>query len=126
MWTGIATRHLKEYRKSDATGTEIVLEPTEEPARCIIFYRALVKVVELYADGRMMQGDASALTKGGWTFKIDEGERVRVIACAAVLQNHLLSLPTRDGAGLTCREGPDGSCCLHDERSCGDHRDRVW
>ena len=76
VWTGIATRHLKEYRKSDATGTEIVLEPTKEPVRCIIFYRALVKVVELYADGRMMQGDASALTKGGWTFKIDEGELV--------------------------------------------------
>ena len=72
LWTGTAVRHIKEYRKTDAEGSDIVLEPTEEPVRCIIFYRALVKVVELYVDGRMMQGDASALSKGGWSFKLQQ------------------------------------------------------
>ena len=47
-WTGAAVCHRKEYRKSDAEGSEIVLEPTEEPVRCTIFYRALVKVCLLY------------------------------------------------------------------------------
>ena len=70
-----------------------MLEPTEEPLEGIIFYRALVKVVELYVDGRMMQGDASALSKGGWSFKVDEGERVRAIAAAVVLENQLAAEP---------------------------------
>ena len=87
VWTGTSVRHLREYRKTDAEGSEIVLEPTEEPVRCIIFYRALVKVVELYVDGRMMQGDATALSKGGWTFKLEEGEKVRAIASATVLEH---------------------------------------
>eukprot|EP00973_Karenia_brevis_P009582 1293790-Karenia_brevis.AAC.1 len=59
VWTGTAVQHLKEYRKSDSEGSEIVLEPTEEPVKIVVFYRAIVKLVELYVDGRMMQGDAS-------------------------------------------------------------------
>ena len=79
---GTAVTHVKEYRKYDAEGSEIVLEPTEEPVKCLIHYRALVKVVELYVDGRMMQGDASSLSKGGWSFRLDAGERIRAIAIA--------------------------------------------
>ena len=65
---------------------------------CIIFYRALVKVVELYVDGRMMQGDASALSKGGWSFKVHEKESVQAIASAAVIESRLLSIPSTQGA----------------------------
>ena len=36
VWSGTSVRHLKEYRKSDSEGSEIVLEPTEEPVRSII------------------------------------------------------------------------------------------
>ncbi len=68
-------------------------EPTEEIVRCQIPYRALVKVVELYVDGRMFQGDASALSKGGWSFKLDAGERVRSIAIATVLEKELMAQP---------------------------------
>ncbi len=92
-WTGTAVTHAKEYRRSDAEGSEIVTEPTEETVRCQIQYRALVKVVELYVDGRMFQGDASALSKGGWSFKLDAGERVRSIAIATVLEKELMAQP---------------------------------
>eukprot|EP00973_Karenia_brevis_P054381 7555419-Karenia_brevis.AAC.1 len=57
VWTGTAVQHVKEYRKSDAEGSEIFLEPTEEPVKIVVFYRAIVKLVELYVDGRLMQGD---------------------------------------------------------------------
>ena len=75
-WSGTTVRHLKEYRKSDSEGSEIVLEPTEEPVKVLIFYPALVKVVELLTGGRMMQGDSTALTRGGWSFKVREEERI--------------------------------------------------
>jgi hypothetical protein len=88
-WTGTAVRHVKEYRKYDADGSEVVLEPTEEPVRSIIHYSALVKVVELYVDGRMMQGDASTLSKGGWSFKVNQGEQIRAIAGAIALSYQL-------------------------------------
>jgi len=111
-------KHLKEYRRSDADGSEVVLEPTEEPVKSIIFYRALVKVVELYVDGRMFQGDASTLAKGGWTFKIDEGERIRAISSAIVVENQLLStLKEGSGSGMSYEKEKDGSYCLRDVRS---------
>eukprot|EP00973_Karenia_brevis_P057722 8029290-Karenia_brevis.AAC.1 len=53
--------------------------------KVIVFYEAIVKLVELYVDGRMMQGDASSLSKGGWTFKIYNEASVRAIACASAL-----------------------------------------
>ena len=74
--------HLKEYHKSDAEGTEVSLEPTGKPVETSIKYPALVKVVELYVDGRMHQGDASTLSKGGWMFNITSEERVRAVAQA--------------------------------------------
>ena len=120
VWTGTRVRHLKEYRKSDAEGSEILLEPIEELVRCVIQYRALVKVVELYVDGRMMmQGDATALSKGGWTFKIDEGARIRAIAPAAVLEGQLLAMPEPEeekAGGVTYAVRPDGSSSLYDDR----------
>ena len=128
IWTGTAVCHVREYRKSDAEGSEIVLEPTEEPVRCVIFYRALVKVIELYVDGRMMQGDASALSKGGWSFKLDEGERIRAIATATVLENQLLAAPELEeegisGSGVVYRKSPEGSYSMYDERDRKDYRD---
>ena len=77
----------------------------------------------------MMQGDASALHKGGWSFKLDESERVRAIAGATVLENQLLGLPTRiiggdGGAGLTSEEGPAGTEYLNDARHALQWRNR--
>jgi hypothetical protein len=66
-WTGTSVRHRKEYRRTNAEEAEVVLEPTEEPVRIYTHNRALVKAVELYLDGRMMQSDATALSKGGWS-----------------------------------------------------------
>eukprot|EP00973_Karenia_brevis_P072940 10131061-Karenia_brevis.AAC.1 len=36
-----------------------------------------------------MQGDASSLSKGGWTFKVHDQARIRAIASAAALEEHL-------------------------------------
>ena len=97
-----------------------MLEPIEEPVRCIIFYRALVKVVELYVDGTMTHGDdASALSKGGWSFKIEEGERIRAIASATALEDRMLTVPEieeQGDEGLTRQKEVDKSYCLYDGR----------
>ena len=77
-------QHRLEYRTTNQEGAEIVLEPTTDPVKCVIFYPALVKVVELYQEGRMHQGDASALSKGGWAYKIRAEDRIRAIAEAVV------------------------------------------
>ena len=94
-------------------------EPTEEPVRCVIFYRALVRVVELHVDGRMFQGDATALSKGGWTFKLDAGERVRSIAIARVLEHQLLATPEVE------RSPEHNVVRMYRERDHAHHRDRV-
>lgn len=60
IWTGFIVRHLQEYRTSNEEGAQIVTEPTDEVAKSVVFYRALVRAIALYQDGRMMQGDASA------------------------------------------------------------------
>ena len=125
VWSGTSVRHLREYRTSNAEGADIVLEPTEEPVRTIIFYRALVKVVELLQDGRMMQGDASTLSKGGWSFKVHEGETVRAIASALVLEDKLLSLP-RSGLclGMSWSSNEEtGDVLLRDTRHHKDYED---
>jgi hypothetical protein len=109
IWTGTAVCHKQEYRKYDSEGSDIVLVPTEEPVRSIIFYSALVKVVELYVDGRMMQGDASVLTKGGWSFKVDSAERIRAIAGAVALDRRLCE---QADDNLRFRRLPDGACCV--------------
>eukprot|EP00973_Karenia_brevis_P072386 10053912-Karenia_brevis.AAC.1 len=36
-----------------------------------------------------MQGDASSLSKGGWTFKIHDQERIRAIASQTALAEHI-------------------------------------
>ena len=127
IWSGCAVVHLKEYRKTDAQGSEVVLEPTEEPVKCVIFYRALVKVVELYQDGRMMQGYATALSKGGWTFKIDSEERVRAIASALALHHNLLSTRSEEprSAGFTLVSGPEGTSRCFDQRETVRVRDEA-
>eukprot|EP00973_Karenia_brevis_P022639 3115728-Karenia_brevis.AAC.1 len=38
-----------------------------------------------------MQGDASSLSKGGWTFRIHDQERIRAIASATALEEHFSS-----------------------------------
>ena len=85
VWKGTGIHHLKEYHAVDEEGAEIVLTPTESAVKIIVPYANLVRVVELYVEGRMMQGDASALSKGGWTFKVDSQEKVRAISEAMVL-----------------------------------------
>ena len=82
LWIGMSVVHKKEYRRTDAEGSSVVLEPTEEPVKTSIPYRALIKVVELHMDGRMFQGDATTLSKGGWTYRIDADESVRAVAAA--------------------------------------------
>ena len=62
----------------------------------------------------MFQGDATALSKGGWTFKLEEKERVRALAIAAVLENQLQAVPELE-------EQEDGAFCLMDQQ---DRRDR--
>jgi hypothetical protein len=126
-------RHLKEYRKSDTEGSEIVLEPTEEPVRIIVFYSALVKVVELQVGGRMMQGDTTVLTREGWSFKVREEEKIRAIFIATILEK-LLALPEpetplRSQEGLTYSQvgspfdWQDESYQLSDKRDQEDYRD---
>ena len=46
LWDRIVVVHRKEYRRTNAEGAEIVLEPTEEPVKAIVFYQALVRTVE--------------------------------------------------------------------------------
>ena len=72
----------------------MVTTPTEDPVRCVVFYRMLIRVVELLADGRMMQGDITALRQGGWTFKTEPIERVRAVAEALVLKTNLARVLT--------------------------------
>ena len=60
----------------DEEGCVVVLEPTRDPVMCMIHYRAIHKVVELYVDGRMHHGDVTQLAQGGWTFKIEQHDRV--------------------------------------------------
>ena len=93
VWSGTSVRHLKEYRQTVAEGAGIALAPTDEPVRSIVLYQALVRAVELYVDGRMFQGDATTLSKGGWMFKVREEERVRAIAGASVLAERLMCAP---------------------------------
>ena len=101
-------KHVPEYRRTDSEGSIVVLDPTEELVKVVIFYRALVKVVELGADGRMAQGDASALSKGGWSFKIDPSESVRAIAEASVLRR-------RCESRLTLRPNSDSMLVIESE-----------
>ena len=89
IWTGMSVRHLREYRDTSEEGEVVTTEVSDNPVTCQVPYSALVKVVELYQDGRTMQGDASALSRGGWTFRIDEGERKRAVATAAALEHRL-------------------------------------
>ena len=85
VWKGTGIHHSKEYHAVDEDGAEIVLTPTESAVKIIVPYANIVKLVELYVEGRMMQGDASALSKGGWTFRVESRERVRAISEAMVL-----------------------------------------
>jgi hypothetical protein len=111
-----------------------VLEPTEEPVRIIVLYVALVKVVELQVGGRMMQGDTTVLTRGGWSFKLREEEKLRAIAIATILEDKLLALPEpetplRGQEGLTYSQvgspfdWQDESYQLSDKRDQENYRD---
>ena len=77
----------------------------------LINYRTLVKLVELYVDGRMMQGDATALGKGGWSFRIEKEDSIRAIASAIVAEEKAADEP----ALVMKTEG--GSYCLQERRS---------
>ena len=72
----------------------------------------------------MMQGDSTALTRGGWSFKVREEERLRAIAIATVVEDRLLSQ-----GSLTCSsvgspfDWNDKSYQLSDRRGRDNHRD---
>ena len=103
LWQGTGIVHKREYLRKDSQGSDVTLEATDELVRVIVFYPALVRVVELHVGGRMMQGDASELTKGGWTFKVAPNERIRAIASALVERDHLsrgLSVRKDLGSGV--------------------------
>ena len=103
LWSGTAVVHKKEYRETNAEGADIVLEPTEELVKSVIPYQAIIKKVELYTEGRMMQGDASTLAKGGWSFKVTPQDSVRAIASAMVVANRSgPELDCHDSQGLVC------------------------
>ena len=92
----MVVKWIKEYRKHDDEGVTVVLEPTEDPVMVIVPYQALVKKIELYVDGRIHQGDASALAKGGWSFHLEDEETVMAIASAVVLSRALGEAPPSD------------------------------
>ena len=77
--------------------------------RSLIGYQAIVKVVELYADGRMTNGDSSALCKGGWQFKIDREECLRAVAEAVIVSEALCGTV----AGCDLDDPPRASRALH-------------
>ena len=75
-WSGTAVLHLREYRRTTVgEGSQIVLEPTDEYVKVMVSYTAVIRTVELHVDGRLMQGDASALSKGGWSLKMEDAEK---------------------------------------------------
>ena len=104
LWTGTAVEHRKEYWLETPEGRDVVLDPTDEVVKVSVQYDALVRTVELLHSHRLMHGDASALSKGGWSYKIMREDQIRAIACAAVLEDELLSRPAvdaREGMTLT-------------------------
>ena len=44
VWSGTAVKHHREYRRVDGEGDEIVLEPTDQPVKCIVFYLSLIHI----------------------------------------------------------------------------------
>ena len=78
----MSVQHKLQYRTTVAEGAEIVLYPTPEVVKTVIFWSALAKLIELYVDDRMVQGHASALYKGGWSFSMDESVSLRGVAIA--------------------------------------------
>ncbi|MDP7559647.1 MAG: hypothetical protein QF745_03810, partial [Planctomycetota bacterium] len=64
----------------------------------VVFYSALVKVVELYVDGRLFQGDASTLGNGGWSYRMSDEESIRAVANAAVVASQCERVPVQRAA----------------------------
>jgi hypothetical protein len=78
------------------------MTPGTESVRAVASYPAMVKVVELLADGRMMQGDASFLAKGVWAFRMNDNDLQRGLTEALRLlarEESVLKADT-DAAGL--------------------------
>ena len=85
-WTGTSVVWEKEYRSRSEEGeVSIVTTPTEDPVMINVHYRQLVLMVELYQDGRIVQGYASTLAKGGWRLRLDHADRVNAVSAALVL-----------------------------------------
>ena len=79
----------------------------------------------------MMQGDSTALTRGGWSFKVREEERFRAIAIAAVIesqvvcQNSFAYHPVGTIHGYEGNDNPrkeDESYQLYDKKCVDDYR----
>ena len=87
--TGFISHH-KQYR--DRRDGSLTSTPTEEVGEVLVGYSQLVRVVELYQDGRLHNGDASVLRQGNWTYKLDDDEVVRAISAACVMEDQMLSM----------------------------------
>ena len=122
IWKGTGIVHMREYLTSTAEGSDVTLTPSDTPVKIQIWYRMLVRLVEVYQDGRMMHGDSTALSRGGWTFRMTREDLKRGVALAAVLQDELLSIPephadvAKQTAGMVRIDRDDGSYILTDCR----------
>ena len=47
VWRGLSLTHQREYLNDNAEGGDVTLEPNERPAKIVINYQNLVRVVEL-------------------------------------------------------------------------------
>ena len=99
----MAVRHVREYRVVTDEGEELTTELGDNPVTCQVPYNAIVKLVELYQDGRMSNGDASALRQGNGTYKLDDDETIRAISAACVLEDRMLA-----AQGVCLQKGSHG------------------
>ena len=116
VWTGAKIKHLKEYRRREPDGNTIItLEAADEPVKCVIPYAQLVRVVELYKDGAVLHGDATALSKGGWKYKISNDDKVRAVSAALVMKEKLEQQPLESSygkPGVAYEYQSDGTCLV--------------
>ena len=91
VWEGLSLTHQREYLDDNADGGDVTLEPSERPAKVVIDYENLVRVVELNQKNQLIHGDQSLLIKGGWSFRTTKQERVSAIAQAIALEEEALS-----------------------------------
>jgi hypothetical protein len=105
IWEGTCVKRLPLYLETAAEGGRQTLTPGTEPAKAVVFYIALVKVVELLGDCRMMQGDSSDLAKGGWALRMNEHDlQLGIVGALRFLaeDENVLKADTEVAVGVCC------------------------